>query len=276
LFCSVTLPGLAAAVGAAAEPGSKEIHALLVNGRPAEQPLDEATGYLRAALDPFGDASPLPGGKIRTRVVTVTKFNKLGAKDLQEVDCVLLCDVPRLSQDEARRLEAFVRAGGGVVFFLGPRVDADAYNTELGPDGRGLLPARLLERREAKDERFFRFGCAQDAFQRPPFDALANARPFLRPKFRAFVRVGPPERKGQVRTVLSFEEVAADKDDKGTGAGAAILEWRPFAGGTEHGGRVVLVTTTVNREWNDWPVEPLFVPMAHQLVRFVSSDSRRR
>src|SRR5262249_14656880 len=160
----------------------------------AKDRFDQATGYLSLALNPFRE--PPPGGThVRPVVVSPAQFADPAVTDLDAWDCVFLCDVPRLSREEARRLETFVRAGGGVVFCLGPRVDADAYNAPLFRDGKGLVPVQLLGPREAKEEHFFRFAFDEGTFKGPPFGALAaeDFRTSLRgARSRQFVRVGEP------------------------------------------------------------------------------------
>src|SRR5207249_2367427 len=101
-----------------------------------------------------------------------------------------------------------------------------------------------------------------------PFrDPAARAR-LLEPRFQDFIGTRPAARAGP-RTVLSFVPVpvpgrkGATARPKATG-GPAVLEWQPPAG-RESGagrlrGRVVLVTTTLNGDWNNWPPSPSYLP----------------
>jgi hypothetical protein len=276
------LPGVcSAAPEAPPDPPRKEIRALLVNGRPGKERFDQATAFLSAACEVFSkDSPPADGPRIRHKVISMKDFSALGAKDLDKWDCVFLCDAPRLSADEARRLEAFVRGGGGVVFCLGPQVDVEAYNAELYRKGKGLLPVRLVKQRKGTDKQAFRFGCPENTFKEPPLNGFATeaSRDLLgRVQFTSFILVEEPDAKAKVRTVLHFEEVLMDKPEKGTRAGIAMLEWRPFADGKDMPtGRVVLLTTTVNLEWNSWPVSPSFPVVVQELLRFVSPDRSQR
>src|SRR5947209_8332523 len=97
LLCLGFLIGLpVASPDAVPERPAKEIKALLVDGRPAKDPLDQATGFLRIALNPFEDKAPPEVAKVHVKVVSVAEFGDLGAKDLEAWHCVFLCDVPRL------------------------------------------------------------------------------------------------------------------------------------------------------------------------------------
>ncbi|MBI1831791.1 MAG: hypothetical protein HYR84_10110, partial [Planctomycetes bacterium] len=63
--------------------------------------------------------------------------------DLAQFGAILLLNVPRLQPKQVANLERFSRAGGGVAFFLGPRVDAPRYNATLYRDGKGIFPVPL-------------------------------------------------------------------------------------------------------------------------------------
>jgi hypothetical protein len=63
--------------------------------------------------------------------------------DLGEFDAVFLADVRRFSTETLARLHDYVEAGGGLAFFLGPRVDVEHYNTRLAAGDERILPARL-------------------------------------------------------------------------------------------------------------------------------------
>src|SRR5262249_8260235 len=70
------------------------VNGRLVEGKPAGKLADEATEWLRLALNPFenapGVAGPVPA---RPKVLTEKEFNDAGAGDLTPYDCVFLCDV---------------------------------------------------------------------------------------------------------------------------------------------------------------------------------------
>jgi len=54
-------------------------------------------------------------------------------------------NVPAIRPDQGQAIEAFLTAGGGVLATLGNRVEAANYNDEHFRDGRGWLPARLVD-----------------------------------------------------------------------------------------------------------------------------------
>ena len=125
---------------------------MLVNGKPAPEAFDRAAEWLRVALNPYDEGERIPAAiTARPKVLTQFDFADETRGDLTNYDAVFLCDVPRFSPAEVRRLESHVRRGGAVVFCLGGRVDLGAYNDALYRDGNGLLPAppdRLRRRRK--------------------------------------------------------------------------------------------------------------------------------
>ena len=64
-------------------------------------------------------------------------------KDLKKYAAVLLLDVPRLDDPEIEALEAYVKSGGGVAFFLGSKTDRTHVNSKWFREGKGFFPAPL-------------------------------------------------------------------------------------------------------------------------------------
>src|SRR5262249_10336220 len=168
------------------------VNGKLVEGKPAGKLADEATEWLRLALNPFenapGVAGPVPA---RPKVLTEKEFNDAGAGDLTPYDCVFLCDVKQLTPAEVRRLETHVRRGGGLGVCRGAQVDPGPYNALLFRNGTGLLPAKLLGKQAAPANAFFHFAADEKAFQKPPLDAFTDDNDrisLLMPRFRQYVR----------------------------------------------------------------------------------------
>jgi hypothetical protein len=120
-------------------PVRESIRALCVEGRAGSARL------IAYGLDPF--KSPRP--HVRWEIVSETALLE---RDLDEYDCVFLCNVGRFGPDDAAVLADFLAHGGGLVFFLGDQVQIDSYNEYLGGDRR-VLPARLVD--HAPDGQYF-------------------------------------------------------------------------------------------------------------------------
>ncbi len=264
---------------------------LLVNGKQAPDPFDQAAEWLRLALNPFDDGRAPSGLPARPKVLSEAQFATGGAADLERSDCVFLCDVARFGADEVRRLEAHVRRGGGAVFFLGGRADLGSYNDLLHKDGNGLLPAKLEARQSARADSVFQLQPEYRATQHPLLRAFAgddDRNSLTAARFRQYVRAVPAAAAAPGK-VLSFREVstrpgAAERDARA--GDPALIEWQPPAprsrddkpaaeGGPRARGRVVLVTTTANMDWNSWPASPSYLPMMQELFYFAVSGRLR-
>lgn len=254
---------------------TRPVRALLVNGHAAKDRFEQATGFLYMAMDPLEGKEPNKA-TIRPTVVSAAQFAD-AAKDLSAYDCVYLCDVPRLGKTEVARLQDYVRGGGGVVIGLGPGIDVENYNSELFKDGKGLLPVKLLEIKKAMDEqRNFQLLATAEAAKKPPLVGLGENPNLLLASisFRSFVKVSEPAAKTKAQVILSFAESVAGKIE-GQDAGIAMVAWQPFADEMKKGGRVVLLTTTLDARWNNWPASILFLPAVHELTAFVAATPRR-
>jgi hypothetical protein len=65
--------------------------------------------------------------------------------DLQKFATIYVMNVPSLSPKQAANLENYVKEGGGVAFFMGPQVIAEAYNKDLYRGGQGVFPVPLKD-----------------------------------------------------------------------------------------------------------------------------------
>ncbi len=115
-------------------PVQDVIRVLCIDGQP-----DEAR-YVALALDPHQN------GQRRVEVERAAE-SAIVESDLERYDCVVLCNVGRFNGEEAAVLHRYVERGGGLIVFLGDRVQADSYNEQLGDfaDRARVLPASLGE-----------------------------------------------------------------------------------------------------------------------------------
>jgi hypothetical protein len=126
----------------------KKVPVLIIDGNAADGrkgPEKEKRGgdsyYITKALESaidskyeveFGDM--LTGGDPR---------DALMLPQLGNYTSILMLNVPKLTDDQLGRLEQFVKEGGGVAFFMGPKVEAGYYNDQLYKKGQGLFPVPI-------------------------------------------------------------------------------------------------------------------------------------
>jgi hypothetical protein len=255
---------------------------MLANGKPAAELYDQATEWLKDALNPFLAGLVPRDIAARPKVVSQAQFSDAALGDLTPYDCVFLCDMPQLDAAEVRRLETHLHRGGGVVFCLGPRVDLEAYNRLVYRNGDGILPARLIGRQSAPPKSYFNLFAGSDDkdYKNPPLNAFTDIRDretLRSARFREYVQVELAP-GGRARKVLSFmpeaSTASASNQERGNtpplpAGDPALVEW------SRHRGRVLLFTSTVNMDWTTWPVSPSFPALMQELLHFAVAGRLR-
>lgn len=110
---------------------------LLIDNNPTSRGTKEAESFFLQKLF----TEPIKGFDVQIKNVA-----DLENLNLQTYASVILCDVPRLSDLARKNLEDYVKAGGGVGFFMGPSIKSDViaeYNDKLYRKGEGLFPVPL-------------------------------------------------------------------------------------------------------------------------------------
>jgi len=158
-----------------------------------------------------------------------------------------------------------VSNGGGLMIFLGDQVDDIVYNQQLyGEAGKGLLPAKLDTIAGDETEKTWTGFNIEDTAH-PVWGTFADEA--LRPL------VGLPK-------IFQWWQVIVDKDQLKAGEVAVPLRYTdpqasPAFGEKRFGnGRVVLCTTTVDKDWTDWPVwAPSYLPVMAEYTSFVARST---
>ena len=164
-----------------------------------------------------------------------------------------------------RGLSEYVRGGGGLMIGLGDNVEVEAYNRVLAE----LLPQPLAVVKTAGSLPSHPASEGESSTQGPGehLGQLDRRHPLLQPfltgrasesllsaTFARYLLLQPtPRSQGETTVLLSFE------------SGAPALVER-----TVGRGRVLLFTSTLDRDWNDLPIQPAFLPLVQQVVRHLS------
>lgn len=249
------------------------IRVVVVNGEPSADTYTDEVTFLSTALRPEGEL--FSGNE-----VVVVDETELTDFVLDDVHLVILANVYRISVPAVESLERFVRQGGGLLIFLGDQVDADLYNTVMYRNGEGLSPARLTEVIRARDsshliltdrlhpilQGFSKEGDPLGIGQIPFFTYFAS-EPFTGSDFDVSMpgitqqnAIGANENDRSIpdlRSSAPAQVIARFDDDDES---SAIVE-RSFGQG-----RVMLITTTVDKEWNLWPDHPTYLPLMMELA----------
>ena len=128
----------------------EKVRILLVRGKQG------ATLPLRAAMNAADQ-------KVNLTDVEVVDESRLAELDLNDYDCIFLCNVAQWTRQEASRLTQYVEGGGGLVTILGDQVLVERYNanalqgatalqesdrqshSKMPSEPRGFLPARIKD-----------------------------------------------------------------------------------------------------------------------------------
>ncbi len=206
-----------------------------------------------------------PGGNTRTGWQPHVE----PAKFLSDVDklyqqaAVCLLDVPHLAEDELNALEAYVRGGGGVAFFVGPNTDRGFYNERLYKDNKGLFPAPLKLPTQLLD----REGEATpdvEVTEHPLFQVLAGRRNgFLQllmvDYFYALQADWQPPADGSTHVIARLRNNAPLVVEKKFGKGHVVAQLTKLSSGNTPLGR-----------WTNWSLNPVFPVLANELVSYLA------
>lgn len=218
--------------------------------------------YLQTALSPGGKQTG--GWSPEIRPASFLRRHD----ELSRFSAICLLDVSRLDEPEIAALEAYVRQGGGVAIFVGPRVAKQFYNEHLYRDGTGLMPVAL-----DVPSQLLRDG------NRSVADVVVGSHPV----FRVF--------EGQRNSFLAVASVdfyfAVDPEwrlptDGSTRILAKLRNGAPFVVDKQlGGGRVVVQLCKLSPKptelgsWSNWSLNPVFPVFANELVGYLSASRRR-
>ena len=125
----------------------KTVKLLVIDGAGAASRIEKGDSYfLQSALE------SIPGKPYAVifgdEFVPGNMANALDRVDLSKFGAVFLLNVPQLSASQIANLEKFSKAGGGVAFFMGPKVNSKFYNQFLFKEGKGIFPVPLSRTKE--------------------------------------------------------------------------------------------------------------------------------
>jgi hypothetical protein len=157
---------------------------------------------------------------------------------------VVFNNTPVPSAAGGATLRRFVERGGGLLVVAGERSSWPA-------DAADLLPGRLGGVVDRTSGRAATLGFLDyshpvfDIFRAPRSGDFSSAHMF---RYRTIDMIDPTS-----RVLARFEDGGVAAAERRTGAG-----------------RVIVWTTTLDDTWTDLPVKPIYLPLVHQLVRYLA------
>ncbi len=244
----------------------REIYALLVDGAPSPIRYQDEAYFAQVALE-AGSST------VRTRTVDPDNFR---AQDLDGQEVVFLLNVRTVSAEAAQALAAFVEKGGGLFLAMGDRVDPEGLNGAVGK----LLPMPLrLVKTAAPPPREVERGQGAEA-QSGEENGLTGQTPTHFAHFDATSAIFSPFGGLSQAGLLDVRVYRYFLVDPGA-AGAQVLasydDGAPALVESRHGaGRVILFTSSVAREWSDWPIRSSYVPALQQIAKELAGVTQEK
>jgi hypothetical protein len=183
----------------------------------------------------------------------------LRTRPLDGFHVIYLLDIERLEQPEIDALEAYVRGGGGLVFFVGEHTRADFVNSRLYRDGKGVFPAPLVGPTELLVDRAETASDLLAEANHPVFSLLARQpsvdidRAIIE-KYFAVEKHWTPPPTSETKVVVHLRN------------GAPLVIESKFGDG-----RVMAFLTTAAPTWNNLARTPLHIGAMLQLAAYMSA-----
>jgi len=226
---------------------ARTMSVLIVNGDPRTARNEDEPFFFAAAL-----RNGLPGA-----VVTVKLPDDVSPESLANTTLVALLNLAQPSEALAAALVRFVSAGGGLFISVGDRVDATVWNQRMAK----LLPQPLGLPRTASALPGQHAGEIVDdrpAERLAPIDRnhplLASfpehGEGLVSARFFKYMLLDPAPESPERSVILHYESGAPALVEKQVGKG-----------------RVMLLSTTVDREWTDLPIRAGFLPLVREAAR---------
>jgi hypothetical protein len=200
----------------------------------------------------------------RTPDVTGVSAAKLSTWTRDQVGrhaVVVLLSTRGLEPRGRETLASYVAAGGGLLVAAGPDVDGDVVADVLGAG------ARLQIVSDASDVSH-RGGAGVDRSRSAGPWTLAPAD-LRHPIFRAFGAEVASLGLVTFRTAARISGSACQTLARFTSGDAALIDC------TAGDGHAIVLGSDLDNRWNDFPLRASFVPLVHEMVRYLSTSSER-
>lgn len=227
---------------------------LCVNGTPSSVPYFQETLYLEAALNPYRLGKE-EGDTLFSPVIISPE--EIDSTDFMQYAAIVFANVRDISRTATARLEDYIRQGRGVLWFLGDEISKPRYNEFLYAKGKGVFPAILIDEQgnPADMDKFWTISSLdKDHFIFEPFKDPTKGDLSIARFYKRFDLGGLNE--SEAKTIMHFH------DGK-----PALIE--KFLGS----GRILLVNSTADIAWSDFPKRKTFLPFVHRCLLYLTRNT---
>jgi hypothetical protein len=235
-------------------PVRDRIPVLLVDGAPGPTPDDIAseTAYLQIALSPFAAGKVELSDLIEPHVVSADAFN---ARNLADSAAVVLANVRKLTPEQMRVLEDFVKNGGGLLIFPGDRTDTSWWNgafASLAPVPLAGISGELKDGNQG-------VGVAAQRFENPALELFNDPR-------------NGSMTEAAIKVWFKMRAPAGSGDPNDPVVLARLDSGDPFLVERTVGrGRVIACATAADADWGNLPARPFYLPLVQRLCVHLAS-----
>ncbi len=235
-------------------PVRDRLPVLLVDGAPGATPDDIAseTGYLQIALSPFAAGKVELSDLLKPHVVSADAFS---AKHLADTSAVVLANVRKLTPEQLRVLEDFVKNGGGLLVFPGDRTDVAWWN---GPFA-SLAPVPLMGISGELKDGAQGTGIAAQRFENPALEIFNDPR-------------NGSMTEAAIKVWFKMKSPVSSGDPNDPVVLARLVTGDPFLVERAVGhGRVIACSTAADADWGNLPARPFYLPLVQRLCVHLAS-----
>ena len=255
---------------------------LLINGTASAVPADRDTFFLELAF-------AAPEGKVAWINARAIESSDLKPGDFDSAAVAVCCNVNNLPAEASAALAAFVAKGNGAIIACGPNMSPASFQQCFGDSGL-MRQLQIVRTREAPPQAEEQIRVAPLSIQPGWLDRFRSdpARSFLKSTFTAWCLTRPTP-QNQDNTAPAKNPQPLNASDAGVGKSvlpstaaapvtlAQLSTGDPLILEVRHGnGVVLLMTSSLDRTWNDLPTRSDFVPFLYEAVFHVASARSHR
>ncbi len=218
----------------------QKIKVLVVDGDPKTVAHQRETFYLENALSPFSVA-------LSNIDLTVSTLEQLPERNLFDFSVLVLCNVSDLPFGYEIELEKYAMRGGALFITLGDQIDPKYYNEKLG----NLLPVTIQSLNQVDRQ--------SDPFR---LKLEKSDHPVLK------IFTGKSLQEMQSIRFYSLYSVEG-RDNREFTVPLWFSNKYPAVVESEFGkGKVILYVTSIDRDWNNFPIQPTFLPWIQRWIKY--------
>jgi hypothetical protein len=230
----------------------EELHALLV-GNTAD------LMYLRLTL-----ATRIADSSASIKINQIS-YDHFSSSQLNNIDVVVFAALHELTHDQSLALKTFLQIGGGMLFFPGGQTTINGFNNSIAS------PLGISTVMNSEDTL-----TVHTAHSFIEFDKVDLRHPIFAGMFEE-AEVKKSAAAAHIQRVLESPRVSNSLHFIPTPKSRSIITLTngfPFLLEEQVGsGHILLFSVAANREWSDFPVKGLFVPLVHRSLAYLAQGT---